>query len=178
MPAKMRTKQIATNMKNVFIHLGIQMRLKMSKYVYSPRRKQHILVLIITVFIVVHLVMEYIEYLEYYDKSTDINTLLRSNMCKRMNLTVTITKPSIAASFGEGRTANQLCEFATGYALWREYGILNYIEKRQLSTLEQTFQLPKLDEDNNNSPYYVWREGKYSNETQINTKIVDLHKSK
>ena len=141
----------------------------MSKYFYIRRRKGHIFLLVITVFIMVFM-WKYVEYLEYYDKSTDINTSIRSNMCKRMNLNGTIVKPSIAASFGKGRTANQLCEFATGYALWREYGILNYIEKMQLSILEQTFQLPKLDEDDNNSPYYVWRKGKYSNETKINTK--------
>jgi hypothetical protein len=86
-----------------------------------------------------------------------------------MNLNVFNVKPSIAASFGKGRTANQLCEFATGYALWREYGILNYLEKSQLSTLQQTFELPESNEEDNNSTYYIWREGKYSNKPQINT---------
>ena len=168
MPSYMRThqKDTITNMKDIFISLGIQLRLKIPRYLYIPRRRQDILLVIITVFFAVLIVKNYVTYLDYHNKSTDINTSLQSNMCKRMNLNVTTVKPSIAASFGEGRTANQLCEFATGYALWREFGILNYIEKRQLSTLEQTFQLPELNEDYNTSPYYIWREGKYSSDTQ------------
>ena len=46
-----------------------------------------------------------------------------------MDLNVNIPKPSIAVSFGGGRTANQLCNFASGYALWREFGILNYLDE-------------------------------------------------
>ena len=141
------------------------MRLKIPRYFYIPRRRQDILLVVITLFIVVLIVKNYVDYLDYYNNSTEINTSLQSNMCKRMNLNVTTVKPSIAASFGKGRTANQLCEFSTGYALWREYGILNYIEISQLTTLKQTFQLPDSNEDDNNSPYYIWREGKYSNET-------------
>ena len=80
--------------------------------------------------------------------------------CDRMDLNVNYPKPSIVASFGQGRTANQLCYFASGYALWREYGILNFVDREQLDLLEKTFVLPKLKEENNNSPYYLWREGK------------------
>ena len=154
------------------------MRMNKSKYFKIQGIKQHIFVLLIVVFIVVLIIMNYVNYLEYYNKSTDINTSLRSNMCKRMNLNVAAVKPSIIASFGEGRTANQLCEFATGYALWREYGILNYLEKTQLLTLQQTFQLPESNEEDYNSSYYVWREGKHSNKPQINTTTIDLLKSK
>ena len=155
-------------MKNGFIYHALNAHSKISRYrrqFYIPRRKLHIL-LPIAAFIVVHIYM-YTQYLKCYNHSTDINLSLQSNMCMRMNLNVKNIRPSIAASFGGGRTANQLCEFATGYALWKEYGILNYIEARQLSILEQTFQLPVLNEDDNNSAYYVWREGKYSNETHI-----------
>ena len=79
--------------------------------------------------------------------------------CDRMFLKVNYSKPSIAASFGRGRTANQLCYFAAGYALWRQYGILNFIDKTQLDFLNKTFVLPELDDDGDSSPYYLWREG-------------------
>ena len=80
--------------------------------------------------------------------------------CARMDLNVNYPKPSIVVSFGQGRTANQLCYFAAGYALWRDYGILNFLDIEQLDLLEKTFVFPKLKEENNNSPYYLWREGK------------------
>ena len=83
-----------------------------------------------------------------------------SKACERMVLNVSYPKPSIVASFGQGRTANQLCYFASGYALWREYGVFNFLEKEQLDILGKTFVLPELNEDNDNSSYYLWREGK------------------
>ena len=84
-----------------------------------------------------------------------------SNKCTRMNLRVNTSKPSIAISFGQGRTANQLCYFATGYALWKEYGILNYISKDMLHILKETFILPPANDSNDNSPYYLWDEGNF-----------------
>ena len=78
-----------------------------------------------------------------------------------MNLSVEHKKPSIVASLGGGRTANQLCEFASGYSLWKEFGTLNFITKDQYDILIQTFDLPLLDEDSDFSPYYIWREGKF-----------------
>ena len=80
-----------------------------------------------------------------------------------MDLNTDIQKPSIAASFGDGRTANQLCNFASGYALWREYGILNYLDENQLNLLRSTFELPILNEESDTSSYYLWRKGKYFN---------------
>ena len=77
-----------------------------------------------------------------------------------MDLNVNIPKPSIAVSFGGGRTANQLCNFASGYALWREFGILNYLDENQLNLLGTTFELPQLNEKSDTSSYYLWRKGK------------------
>ena len=77
-----------------------------------------------------------------------------------MDLNVNYSKPSIVVSFGHGRTANQLCDFASGYALWREYGILNFLDRKQIDILESTFVLPELNEENDNASYYLWREGK------------------
>jgi len=74
-----------------------------------------------------------------------------------MDLNVDIQKPSIAVSFGGGRTANQLCNFASGYALWREFGILNYLDENQLNLLGTTFELPQLNEESDTSSYYLWR---------------------
>ena len=88
---------------------------------------------------------------------------IQSKTCSRMDLNVDIQKPSIAVSFGNGRTANQLCNFASGYALWREYGILNYLDENQLNLLTTTFELPILNEENDTSSYHLWRKGKYFN---------------
>ena len=88
---------------------------------------------------------------------------LRSKQCKRMDLNEDVRKPSIAASFGDGRTANQLCNFASGYALWKQYGILNFLDEHQYELLSKTFDLPKLDEESDNSSYYIWRKGRYLN---------------
>ena len=81
--------------------------------------------------------------------------------CQRMNLKVNYTKPSIAFNLGQGRTANQLCYFATGYALWKQYGILNFIEETSIDLLSETFDLPQLDGNEDNSPYYLWTNGNH-----------------
>ena len=47
--------------------------------------------------------------------------------CEYMELFTSLQKPSIVANFGQGRTGSQLCFFAAGYALWRDFGILNCI---------------------------------------------------
>ena len=88
----------------------------------------------------------------------------RSNICSRMHLNVKGLRPSIAASFGDGRTANQLCNFATGYALWKEYGILNFLDKNQFKILRNTFDLPALNEESYSSSYHIWRKGRHLNE--------------
>ena len=81
------------------------------------------------------------------------------NDCEYMDLFTTLQKPSIAASFGQGRTGSQLCFFAAGYALWRDFGILNFISQEQLDILKNTFVLPEQNELLKNSTYYTWRKG-------------------
>ena len=79
--------------------------------------------------------------------------------CEYMDLFTSLQKPSIAASFGQGRTGSQLCFFAAGYALWRDFGILNFISQEQLDILKNTFVLPEQNELLKNSTYYTWRKG-------------------
>ena len=81
--------------------------------------------------------------------------------CEYMDLFTTLQKPSIAASFGQGRTGSQLCFFAAGYALWRDFGILNFISQEQLDILKNTFVLPEQNELLKNSTYYTWRKGMF-----------------
>ena len=99
-------------------------------------------------------------YLKIKYHSTYFKLDNQSKECIRMNLETDMKKPSIAASFGGGRTANQLCEFASGYALWRQFGILNYIDVIQYDKLTKTFDLPAVNEYDNSSAYYIWNEGK------------------
>ena len=82
-----------------------------------------------------------------------------TNKCNRMILNNNRTKPSIVVSFGQGRTANQLCYFSTGYALWKEYGIQNFIDVNQFNILNQTFALPISNDDTDNVPYRLWKDG-------------------
>ena len=90
------------------------------------------------------------------------NKLKGIRPCSEFDLKVNYTVPSMAASFGQGRTANQLCYFASGYALWRQYGIRNFIDKYQLDLIGETFTLPDSNGGFNGDPFYVWREGKFS----------------
>ena len=83
------------------------------------------------------------------------------NDCDFMDLFTSLQKPSIAASFGQGRTGSQLCFFAAGYALWRDFGILNFISQEQLDILKNTFVLPEQNELLKNSTYYTWRKGMF-----------------
>ena len=102
----------------------------------------------------------YKDYAKIRYHSTHFKLDTKSKECMRMNLGTYMKKPSIAASFGGGRTANQLCEFASGYALWRQFGILNYIDVTQYEKLTRTFELPVVNENGNSSTYYIWNEGK------------------
>ena len=95
-----------------------------------------------------------------FEDQISLNIFQIRQPIQRMNLETDLKKPSIAASFGGGRTANQLCEFASGYALWRQFGILNYIDAIQYDKLTKTFDLPAVNENDNSSAYYIWNEGK------------------
>ena len=55
--------------------------------------------------------------------------------CNRMKLNSTQPHRSIVASFGNGRLGNQLSNFASSYALMKEYGMYPYISPMQLDLL-------------------------------------------
>ena len=66
------------------------------------------------------------------------------------------SQPSVLANFGNGRLGNQMCNFASQYALHKEYEVLSYFSKSSLNTLKEAFQLPKSS--GRNSSYYKWND--------------------
>ena len=152
------------NMKKIYINSFLQnvSKKKILRYSNKYKLKKYIkvlfLIFLVTV-IVVYVLKAYKTYLKTRKRFTVFDLDNESKACIRMNLDTEFQKPSIAASFGGGRTANQLCEFATGYALWRQFGILNYIDNVQYEKLKRTFDLPELNENDNSSSYYIWNEG-------------------
>ena len=135
------------------------MRIIYRKYMVTSHQLQHFTVAVLTICGTFSLIVNF-DYMPLIASESDLNkSLVTTKVCERMNLNVFYPKPSIVTSFGHGRTGNQLCYFATGYSLWRDYGILNFLAKRQIDMLENIFVLPKLDEESDNSPYYAWREG-------------------
>ena len=134
----------------------------LNKYKLKKLRKLFYGILIVISLVALLLVHSYKSYTKLRNLSTYFNANKESKTCMRMNLETRISKPSIAFSFGGGRTANQLCEFASGYALWRQFGILNYINANQYEKLVKFFDLPvTLNENDDNASYYVWNEGEY-----------------
>ena len=81
--------------------------------------------------------------------------------CKRMNLKLADPQRSIVASFGNGRLGNQMANFASCYAIMKDYGMYHYLNSMQLEILKKAFVLPELV-DADNAPYYVWEKGKYT----------------
>ena len=69
---------------------------------------------------------------------------------------------SVATTFGNGRLGNQLSTFASIYAVWREFGIYNFISPEQLDKLTEVFDLPENKEDSDDWPYFVWNTGNRS----------------
>ena len=86
-------------------------------------------------------------------------SVTQSLNCDRMNLMLNHTQRSIIASLGNGRLANQMCNFATCYAIMKEYGMYHYLNTMQLQLLENVFILPEIS-DSDNASYYLWEEGK------------------
>ena len=78
-----------------------------------------------------------------------------------MNLKLANPQRSIVASFGDGRLGNQMANFASCYAIMKEYGMYHYINAMQLEILRKVFELPELL-DADNAPYYLWKKGKYT----------------
>ena len=79
--------------------------------------------------------------------------------CNRMQLKLADPPHSIVGSFGQGRLGNQLSNFASCYALMKDYGMYHYLNSFQLRILQNVFVLPD-SHGSDNSPYYIWDEGK------------------
>ena len=69
---------------------------------------------------------------------------------------------SVASTFNPGRLGNQLSTFASLYSVWREFGIYNFIDHKQLDKLNKVFDLPEPDQDSDDWPYFVWDNGNIS----------------
>jgi len=82
--------------------------------------------------------------------------------CKRVGDVAKKNNPSIAVSSiqrSQTRLGNQLSNFASGYAIWRDFGILNYMDPEQLHIIGKAFKLPKYNEEDDNASYYTWFKG-------------------
>ena len=67
--------------------------------------------------------------------------------------------PSLLTSFCRWRLGNQLSSLATGYALWRRFGIRNVIVGDQFDSLRDIFYIPVPKKNIiSDWPYYVWNE--------------------
>ena len=84
----------------------------------------------------------------------------RNPNCDRMNLELSHPQKSIVASLGNGRLGNQMANFASCFAIFKEYGMYHYLNAMQLKLLKNVFAMPKLINADNAS-YYFWDEGKY-----------------
>lgn len=84
--------------------------------------------------------------------------------CRRMRMELGgENQKSILTSFGKGRLGNKLASFASTYAICQDYGLYNYISENQYRQLSRVFDFPRVKEDREDSPYYVWRKCKFSN---------------
>ena len=77
-----------------------------------------------------------------------------SDDCKSMTFLNQESFLSVLASFGNGRLGNQMCNFATQYALSEEYGLSSYFSPYSYKTLVETFDLPKPNQGN--SIFHIW----------------------
>ena len=91
---------------------------------------------------------------------SQITSAPRNHNCDRMNLELSHPQKSIVASLGNGRLGNQMANFASCFAIFKEYGMYHYLNAMQLKLLENVFAMPKLINADNAS-YYFWDEGKY-----------------
>ena len=83
--------------------------------------------------------------------------------CQRIADVAKKNNPSISVSAiqqrSQTRLGNQLSNFASGYAIWRDFGILNYMDPEQLKIIGKVFKLPTYEENDDNASYYVWLKG-------------------
>ena len=75
-----------------------------------------------------------------------------------MNLKLYHPQKSIVASFGDGRLGNQLSNFASGYAIMKEYGMYPYLGSNQLKSLRKVFFLPELS-NRDDASFFLWEKG-------------------
>ena len=85
-------------------------------------------------------------------------SMLRNINCQRINLKLSSPQRSIVASLGNGRLGNQLSNFASCYAISKEYVMYHYLNSMQLEILQNVFDLPKWNNVENGS-YYLWDTG-------------------
>ena len=85
--------------------------------------------------------------------------------CQRISDVAKNNNPSIVVSAiqqeHQTRLGNQLGNFASGYAIWRDFGILNYMDPEQLHIIGNVFELPKYEETDNDACYHTWLKGLY-----------------
>ena len=77
-----------------------------------------------------------------------------SDDCSSMTFLSQETYFSVLASFGNGRLGNQMCNFASQYALSEEYGLSSYFSPYSYKTLVETFDLPKSNQ--RHSIFQIW----------------------
>lgn len=81
-----------------------------------------------------------------------------SSVCARMIIKNTFdAKNSIMASFGNGRLGNQMCNFASQYALYKDFQILSYLGDFSYNILQNAFNLPRQKDKYAKSEFYHWK---------------------
>ena len=87
------------------------------------------------------------------------NFSTKSSNCDRMLLKLYHPQKSIVASLGNGRLGNQMSNFASGYAIMKEYGMYPYLGSNQLKSLRKVFVLPELS-NRDDASFFLWEKGK------------------
>ena len=105
----------------------------------------------------------------YYPTGHDTEMNIKSEECKRRRLSNKTSQPSVLANFGNGRLGNQMCNFATQYALNKEYGVLSYFGGLSLKILGITFNLPQRNQ--RNSTFHIWN-ATCANPSELDWKLV------
>ena len=105
------------------------------------------------------LYLRIIQELTLNDSATTILSETENINCNRMNLKLANPQRSIVASFGNGRLGNQMSNFASCYAIMKEYGMYHYLNSMQLKLLQNVFLLSTLS-DTDNASYHLWGKGK------------------
>ena len=83
----------------------------------------------------------------------------KASDCLRLRRILKKGYTSLLSSFCRWRLGNQMSAFATGFAVWRRFGIRNFLVGDQFDTLKDIFDLP-VPQTNYIAdwPFYVWSE--------------------